>query len=153
VAELSEWGEHVREELISLFLDVDDLALCQVWSADSQTRFWSGYGSNGEDSREIQYDFLSLELVLIFRQFENGRWHSGMIKVPYDLVIMTVLQYATHVQNGMVVRRANNILIYVGNDFDPEKSLDGIDAMCIPPSCLQVNHEKLVLQKESAPTS
>lgn len=153
VGELTDWGTHVKEDLISLFLDVEDLALCQVWSADGQTRYWSGYGSNGEDSREVLYDFLNLELVLTFRQFVNGKWNSGMIKVPYDQVIMTVLQYATHMENGMVVRRANNILIYVSDQFDPAVSTDGVDAVCIPPSCLQVSHEKLILKKESAPTS
>ena len=151
--ELTDWGLHVKNDLISLFLDVKDLALCQVWSADGQTRFWSGYGSNGKDSREVLYDFLNLELVLTFRQFVNGKWNSGLIQVPYEQVIMTVLQYATHMENGMVVRRANNILIYVSDQFDPALSTDGVDAVCIPPSCLQVSHEKLILKKESAPTS
>lgn len=151
--ELTDWGVHVREELISLFLDVEDLALCQVWSADSQTRFWSGYGSHGEDSREVLYDFLNLELVLTFRQYVNGKWTSSMIRLPYNLVIMTVLQYVTRVESGMVVRRANNILIYMSNEFDSTDNQDGVDAMAIPPSSLHVTHEKLVLEKNSAPTS
>ncbi len=150
---LTDWGMHVKNELISLFLDVEDLALCQVWSADGQTRFWSGYGSNGEDSREVLYDFLNTELVLTFRQFVNGKWNSGMIRIPYDQVMMTVLQYVTKVEGGMVVRRANNILIYMSNQFDPLLQEDGVDAMATPPSDLKVSHEKMVFQKESAPTS
>ncbi len=153
VSELSEWGEHVKDALISLFIDVEDLALCQVWSADSETRFWSGYGSNGEDSREIQYEFLEKELVLVHKQFVNGKWCNSMIRIPYELVITTVLQYATHVEGGMVVRRANNILIYMSDQFDPDSFQDGVDACCIPPSYLKVTHERLILQKESAPTS
>ena len=151
--ELTDWGMHVKNELISLFLDVEDLALCQVWSADGQTRFWSGYGSNGEDSREVLYDFLELELVLTFRQFVNGKWNTGLIRIPYDQVMTTILQYVTCVEGGMVVRRANNILLYMSDQFDPNLQEDGVDAMAIPPSDLRVNHEILVLDKESAPTS
>lgn len=151
--ELSEWGEQVKAELVSLFLDVEDLALCQVWSADSQTRFWSGYGSNGADSREIQIDFMNTELVLVFVQFINGKWTSSMIRIPYEMVITTVLQYATHVEGGMVVRRANNVLIYMSDQFDPTGQMDGVEAVAIPPAYMKVNHEKMVLDKISAPTS
>lgn len=147
VGELTEWGQHVKDELVSLFLDLEDLALCQVWSSDNQTRHWSGYGSNGEDSREIQVDFLDTELVLVFNQFVNGKWNSSMIRVPYDLVITTVLQFVTHCEGGMVVRRANNVLIFMSKEFDPDAHLDGTTAMAIPPSYLKVSHEKLILQR------
>lgn len=145
--ELTQWGEHVKAELVSLFLDLEDLALCQVWRADSQTRYWSGYGSNGTDSREVQVDFLNLELVLVFKQFVNGKWNSSMIRIPYDLVMSTVLQYVTQVEGGMVVRRANNVLIYMSDQFDPYDYTDGVEAVSIPPTYLKVSHEKLIIQK------
>jgi len=35
---LTEWGEHVKAELVSPFLDIEDLALCQVWNTDQRIR-------------------------------------------------------------------------------------------------------------------
>lgn len=153
VGELTEWGEHVKAELTALFLDIEDLSLCQVWSADGQDRFWSGYNSNGKDSRTIQVDFLNTELVLVYKQFINGHWSSSLIRVPYDMVITTVLQFATHMEGGMVARRSNNVLIYMSDHFDPEIYLDGVEAMAIPPANQEVNQENFILQKNVTPGS
>jgi hypothetical protein len=151
VGELTEWGEQVKAELTSLFLDIEDLSLCQVWSSDGQVRYWSGYNSNGADTREIQVDFLSAELILVYKQFVNGHWSSSLIRVPYDMVITTVLQFATHIDGGMVIRRSNNILIYMSDQFDPETYVDGVEAMAIPPAGLKVNREKTILQRNGSP--
>ncbi len=134
----SEWGDKVKTELISLFFDIEDLALVQVYNTTGDIQHWSGFdaGDPLEDSRQIQVDFLDTELMLVWKRFVEGKWTHSVINIQYDAINTTVLQYVSFIQGGQVVRRANNVLIYVSDDLDPFKT-DGSQASAVGPEGLK----------------
>ena len=148
LAQNSEWGEKVKSELVSLFIDIEELNLVQVYNTTGDVQHWSGYdyGNPEVDSRQIQVDFFDTDMVLIFKRFVNGKWTNSAISIPFNVINTAVLQYVTIVKGGQVIRRANNILIYVSDKFDPY-SMDGSIANATAPVEWVISHSKFILQK------
>ena len=134
----SEWGEMVRAELTSLFFDIEDLALLRVYNTSGDVCHWSGFdaGNPMEDSRQIQVDFLETELILIWKRFVDGKWTHSLIKIRYDFINTAVLQNVSFIKGGQVFRRANNVLIFVSDEFDPLVK-DGAEANAMAPEGLK----------------
>jgi len=130
----SEWGELVRAELTSLFIDIEDLALLRVYNTSGDVCYWSGFdaGNPMEDSRQIQVDFLETEMILIWKRFVDGKWTHSLIKIRYDFITTAILQNVSFVKGGQVIRRANNVLIFVSDDFGPIEK-DGVEANALAP--------------------
>jgi hypothetical protein len=145
---ISEWGEKVREELISLFFDIEDLALVRVYNTTGDITHWSGFdaGDPSEDSRQIQVDLLETELILIWKRFVEGKWTHSVIRVNYDDINTTVLQNISFIKGGQVVRRANNVLIFASDSYQPLK-VDGRIANAIPPEQYKENSSREVFSR------
>lgn len=133
----SEWGEKVRNELIQLFYDIEDLALVRVYNTSGDITYWSGFdaGDPMEDSRQIQVDFMDTTLRLIWKRFEEGSWKHSLIELKYDDINTTVLQYVKFIEGGMVVRRANNVLLFICDHKRPCQ-VDGVLADAANPEGL-----------------
>ena len=148
IGQNSEWGEKVKTELIALFFDIEDMALVRVYNTTGDILHWSGYdaGDPLTDSRQIQVDFLDTELMLVWKRFVEGKWTHSVIKIQYDAINTTVLQYVSFIQGGQVVRRANNVLIYVSDNFDPF-SMDGSQASAVAPEGLNETHSREIFRR------
>lgn len=144
----SEWGEKVKAELTSLFFDIEDLALVRVFNTSGDILHWSGFdaGDPLEDSRQIQVDLLETELVLIWKRFVDGKWTHSLIKVRYDDITTTVLQNVSFLQGGQVFRRANNVLIYASDEFDPFAT-DGVIANAAAPEGVKQTNSREIFRK------
>ena len=121
LGENTEWGEKVKAELMTLFLDIEDLALVRVFNTSGDSLIWSGFdaGNPEEDSRQIQVDFMETDLVLVFKRFVEGYWTHSLIRIPYNSINATVLQIVKFVQGGSIYRRANNVLIFISDSEEP----------------------------------
>ena len=144
----SEWGEKVKAELTSLFFDIEDLALVRVYNTSGDILHWSGFdaGNPEEDSRQIQVDLLDTELVLVWKRYVDGKWTHSLIRINYDIVTTTVLQNVSFIKGGQVIRRANNVLIYVSDEFDPLKT-DGAVANAAAPEGVKQTLSREILRK------
>lgn len=146
------WGEKVKKDLSSLFLDIEDIALVRVYNTTGDVTHWSGYdaGDPLKDSRQIQVDFLDTELMLVWKRFAEGKWTHSVIRINYDDINVTVLQYVSFIKGGQVVRRANNVLFFVSDHFDPLK-LDGSEANAVSPDGLNETYSVEIFRKNSHP--
>jgi len=144
----SEWGEKVKTELIALFFDIEDLALVRVYNTTGDILHWSGFdaGDPLTDSRQIQVDFLDTELMLVWKRFVEGKWTHSVIKIQYEAINTTVLQYVSFIQGGQVVRRANNVLIYASDNFDPF-AIDGVQASAAVPEGQRETFSREIFRK------
>ncbi len=99
----SEWGDKVKTELISLFFDIEDLALVQVYNTTGDIQHWSGFdaGDPLKDSRQIQVDFLDTELMLVWNRFVDGTWTHSVINIQYDAINTSVLQYVSYKEDWL----------------------------------------------------
>lgn len=125
---LTEMGEKMKLELQQLFLDVEDLALMRIYNCTGDTCYWSGFdaGDPMTDSRQIEIKFFETELMAIFKRFTEGSWTHSSVTIPFNSVITYVLQNVKFVNpGGQVIRRANNVLIYLKDGSCPE--LNGSD--------------------------
>ena len=134
----SEWGEKVKADLTSLFFEIEDLALLRVYNNSGDVCHWSGFdaGNAMEDSRQIQVDFLETELILIWKRYVEGKWTHSMISINYDDITSAILQNVTFIKGGQVVRRANNVLIFISDDLNPVET-DGAIANAVAPEGLK----------------
>lgn len=144
----SEWGEKVKAELTSLFIDIEDLALMRVFNTSGDILHWSGFdaGNPMEDSRQIQVDLLETELVLIWKRFVDGKWNHSLIRVRYNDITTTILQNVTFIRGGQVYRRANNVLIYASDKFTPLET-DGATANAAIPEGVKQTFSREILRK------
>ncbi len=144
----TEWGEKVKAELISLFFDIEDLALVRVYNTTGDILHWSGFdaGDPMTDSRQIQVDFLEVELLLVWKRFVEGHWTHSVIRINYDAINTTVLQNVRFVKGGQVVRRANNVLFYVSDELDPFKT-DGSKAQAVLPEGLNQTGSREIFRR------
>lgn len=144
----SEWGEKVKTELILLFSDIEDLALVRVYNTSGDIAYWSGFdaGDPMEDSRQIQVDFLDTTLRLVWKRFVEGKWKHSLIEIKYDDINTTVLQYVKFIEGGMVVRRANNVLIFI-SDLTHPSQVDGVLADAVKPEGLIETSSKEIFTK------
>lgn len=144
----SEWGEKVKAELSSLFFDIEDLALVRVYNTSGDVQYWSGFdaGNPEEDSRQIQVDLLETELILIWKRFVDGKWTHSLIKIRYNDITTTILQNVSFIKGGQVFRRANNVLIYVSDEFDPFDT-DGVVANAPAPDDVKQTYSREIFRK------
>lgn len=121
LGENSEWGEMIKSDLQNTFLGIEELFRVAVFNTVGDTTYWSGldFGGIDDDPRQIQVDFLEIELVLIFKNFQNGRWTHCLTQIPYNDIVTYVLQYVTIIRNGQVVRIANSVLIFLADGANP----------------------------------
>lgn len=119
---LTEMGEKMKAELQQLFLDIENLALLRFYNCSGDTCYWSGFdaGDPMTDSRQIQLDFFETELLAVFKMFTGGKWTLSSVAVPFNQVLSFVIQNVTFVNgSGQVIRRANNVLIYLKDGTCP----------------------------------
>jgi hypothetical protein len=69
-----------------------------------------------------------------------------LINLRYDEIVTTVVQNVTFLKNGQVFRRANNVLIFVSDAFDPF-SMDGSEAMAGDPDGQKITQSREVFRK------
>lgn len=148
VAELTEWGETVKNEIISLTFLVDDMASVRIYNADESIQYWSGFGTPGEGSPNLMWQPMSSSMSCTYELFNSGDWNISTIDIPYNDVIGVVLQYVTFVSaQGAVERFANNLLVFMSNDYNPEENTDGVSAKALPRNNEVVKGEDLLLSK------
>lgn len=147
--QLTEWGQKAKSELEELSVTVTDLAWLKVYNADESELYWSGVGTPEVGSPVLMWTIMNNFLGVEYQVFdlEKNDWNISRIEVPYNDIIGIILQYASFYENGILVRKANGVLIYMSNSFAPDDYVDGVSAMASEPDGAEVVMQKVILEK------
>lgn len=147
--QLTEWGQKAKTELEELSDTVTDLAWLKVYNANESELYWSGVGTPEVGSPVLIWTIMNKFLGVEYQVFdlEKNDWNISRIEIPYNDIIGVILQYASFFENGILVRKANGVLIYMSNSYLPDDYTDGVAARASKPDGAEVVMQKVVLSR------